>query len=114
MIEKIKCDECGGEIAVKKVPYEIYGTKVGDFLAEVCIKCGEICFTESESKKITEKTKQMNLWGLESRTKIGKVGDALDVRLSKKLEKFLHLKKGKEVFVRPEGKNKILIELSQI
>jgi len=112
MSKRTKCDECGGEIAIKKVPYLVYGIKVGDYTAEQCQKCGEICFSEEESKKITQKTKQMNLWGLESKTKIGKVGDALDVRISKKLENFLKLKKGEEVTVRPEGKDKILIELT--
>jgi len=111
MSKRIKCEECGGKILIKKVPYSIYEIKVGDYTAEQCQKCGEICFSEEESKKITQKTKQMNLWGLESKTKIGKVGDALDVRISKKLESFLKLKKGEEVFVRPQGKYKILIEL---
>lgn len=111
MNKRTKCDECGGEITIKKVPYEVYGIKVGDYTAEQCQKCGEICFSEEESKKITQKTKQMNLWGLESKTKIGKVGDALDVRISKKLENFLKLRKGEEVFVKPEGRDKILIEL---
>lgn len=111
MNKRTKCDECGGEIMIKKVPYSIYGIKVGDYTAEQCQKCGEVCFSEEESKKITQKTKQMNLWGLESKTKIGKVGDALDVRISKKLENFLKLRKGEEVFVKPEGRDKILIEL---
>lgn len=77
----------------------------------MCQKCGEICFSEEESRKIIAKTKELGLWGLESKTKIGKVGDALDIRLSRKLEKFMKLKKGREVFVKPEGKNKILIEV---
>ena len=111
MTERMKCEECGGKIIVKTVPYSIYETKVGNFTAEVCQKCGEVCFSEEESKKITQKTKEMGLWGLETKTKIGKVGDALDVRFSKKIEQVMHLQKGDEVFVRPEGKNKIMIEV---
>lgn len=111
MIKRTECDECGGKIAIKKVPYSVYDTRIGDFTAEVCQKCGEICFSEEESRKITAKTKELGLWGLESRTKIGKVGDALDIRLSRKIERFMKLKKGREVSVRPEGKNKILIEV---
>ncbi len=112
MIKRTKCDECEGKITEKGVPYEIYGIKVGDFKAEVCEKCGEICFSEEESRKITEKTKKMGLWGLEAKTKIGQVGDALDVRFSKALERFLKLKKGKEVYLRPQGKDKVLLELA--
>lgn len=111
MTKRIKCEECGGDIVQKKVPYSVYDIKVGDFEAEVCKKCGEVCFSEEESRKITNKTKEMGLWGLEFKTKIGKVGDALDVRFSKKLERLLQLKKGREVFVRPESKDKILIEI---
>ncbi len=111
MIKRTKCEECNGKILNKKVPYNIYDIKIGDFMAEICEKCGEICFSEEESKKITQKTKEMGLWGLESKTKIGKVGDALNVRFSKKIEKLMNLKKGEEVYIRPEGKNKILIEL---
>ena len=110
MIKRKKCEECGGNIIIKKVPYSIYEVEVGKFMAEVCQKCGEICFNEEESKKITKKTKEMGLFSLETKTKIGQVGDALDVRFSKKLEKVLNLKKGKEVLVRPESKNKISIE----
>ncbi len=112
MNKRTKCEECEGKIVEKVVPYEIYGVKVGDFKAEVCQKCGEICFSEEESRKITEKTKEMGLWGLEAKTKIGKVGDALNIRFSKSLERFLNLKKGKEVFVRPKGKGQIIIEVA--
>jgi len=112
MNERTKCEECGGSIVIKKVPYKIYGVNVGEFKAEVCQKCDEVCFSEEESRKITEKTKKMGLWGLETKTKIGKVGDALDVRFSKSLEKFLNLEKGKEVFIRPKGKKQVLIELT--
>jgi len=111
MNKRTKCDECGGKINIKKVPYTMYGIKMGDFNAEVCQKCGEVCFSEEESRKITEKTKKMGLWGLGVKTRIGKVGDALDVRFSKALEKFLNLKKGKEVFISPKGKKQVLIEL---
>ena len=112
MTERTKCEECGGRILIKKVPYAIYDIKIGDFSAEVCQKCSEVCFSEEESRKITAKTKEIGLWGLESKTKIGKVADALDIRLSRKLEKFMKLKKGREVFVRPEGKNKIMVEIT--
>src|SRR3989338_8817777 len=111
MDKRTKCEECGGRILSKKVPYNIYDIKVGDFMAEVCEKCGEICLSEGESKKITLKTKDMGLWGLESKTRRGKGGDALNVRFAKKSEKRMNLKKGEEVYIRPEGKNKILIEI---
>lgn len=108
---RTKCDECGGKILDKIIPYEIYGVKLGDFPAEVCEKCGEICFSEEVSRKMTEITKKKGLWGLEVKTKIGQVGDALDVRFGKKLVEFFKLEKGEEVWLYPEDKNKIVIEL---
>lgn len=106
---RTKCEECEGKILRKKVPYSIYGIKIGEFPAEVCQKCGEICFEEETSKKITKAVKAKGLWGLESKTKVGKVGDSLDIRLNKKIVNFIGLKKGKEVTIIPESKNKIII-----
>ncbi len=108
-MKRIKCEECGGKIIHKKVDYSLYGVSLGKFPAEVCSKCKETCFTEETSRKMTKIAKQKNLWHLESRTKVGKVGDALDVRLSKRITNFLKLKKGVEVTVYPESKHKIVI-----
>ncbi len=109
-MDRIKCDECGGKLVLKKAPYELYGVKLGDFPAEVCQKCGEIVFTEETSREMTAKAKERGLFGLDARTKIGQVGDSLDVRIPKRMAEFMGLSKGKEVWVHPE-KNRIIIEL---
>ena len=108
---RAKCDECGGKIIKKKVDYSIFGVSLGKFPAEVCAKCGETCFDEDISRKMTEIAKEKGLWNLETKTKIGKVGDALDVRFGKRLIEFLKLKKGEEVTIYPKSKNKIVIEV---
>jgi len=113
-MNRIKCDECQGKILHKKVPYELYGVKLGDFPAEVCGKCGEICFSEEVSRKMTQIAKEKGLWGLETRTTIGKVGDALDVRLSKRLVDFFKIQKGEEVILYPEDRNRLVIELKDL
>lgn len=46
----------------------------------------------------------------EARTKIGQVGNSIDVKINKKLAQFAGFKKGEEVRVYPEGKNKLVIE----
>ena len=48
---RTKCDECGGKIIQKKVDFRMYGEVVGRFPAEVCVKCGEVCFDENASDK---------------------------------------------------------------
>ena len=100
-----------GELHKKKVSYELDGVHVGYFDAEVCSACHETFFDEATSRKITEQTKKKGLWGLSATTKIGKVGTALDVRLPKKIIDFMELKKGEEVTVYPEDKNKLVIEV---
>ena len=104
------CDECGGKLSFQKVPYELYGVNLGNFPAEVCLKCGETVFTEETSRAMTTKAKEKGLFGLDAHTKIGQVGDSLDVRIPKRLAEFLNLSKGKEVWLHPE-KNRIIIEL---
>ncbi|MBI2130977.1 YgiT-type zinc finger protein [Candidatus Woesearchaeota archaeon] len=107
---KDKCYICEtGNLNKLKVDYFLYGTSLGKFDAEVCDKCGETFFDEKVSKKMTEIAKKKGLWGLQAKTKIGQAGTALDIRLPKRIIDFLNLKKGKEVEIYPEGKNKLII-----
>src|SRR3989338_11143682 len=105
-----KCYMCKkGNLAKKKVDYSLYGVSLGKFNAEVCDKCGEVFFDEKTSKRMTEIAKERGLWGLQTKTKIGQAGTTLDIRLPKKIIDFLKLKKGKEVEIYPEGKDKLVI-----
>ena len=109
---KEKCYICeSGNLTKKKVDYKLYGTNIGKFYAEVCDKCGEIFFDENTSKKMTEIAKKKGLWGLQTKTKVGQAGTTLDIRLPKRIIEFLNLKKGKEVEIYPEGKNKLIISI---
>ena len=105
-----KCYICEkGNLLKRKVDYKLYGVSIGEFDAEVCDKCSETFFEEEVSKKMTEIAKRKGLWGLQTKTKIGQSGTTLDIRLPKKIIDFLNLKKGKEVEVYPEGKDKLVI-----
>ncbi len=103
------CWECGKKMKIKKVDYSLYGIKIGKFPAKVCEKCNETYFSEETSKKMTGIAKKKGLWGLQAKTKIGQAGSTLDIRLPKKIIDFLNLKKGEEVTIYPEDKNKIII-----
>ena len=104
-----KCDECGGKIEHKKTDFKLFGISLGKFDALVCSKCGQTLFTEEISNKIDKVAKEKGLWGLEAKSKVAKVGDSLSIRVNKKLANFLDLKKGEEVTLIPEGKNKLLV-----
>ena len=107
-----KCYICEkGKLLKKKVDYKLYGVSIGKFNAEVCSLCGEIFFDENTSKKMTETAKEKGLWGLQTKTKIGQAGTTLDIRLPKKIIDFLNLKKGKEVEIYPEGKDRLVISI---
>lgn len=109
---KEKCYLCEqGNLTRKFVDYSLYGISLGKFQAEVCDKCNEVFYNEETSKKMTEAAKKRGLWGLNARTKIGQAGTTLDIRLPKKIISFLKLKKGKEVEIYPEGKNKLVVTI---
>ncbi|MBI2136127.1 hypothetical protein HYU06_03580 [Candidatus Woesearchaeota archaeon] len=109
--DEMQCWECNGRYSYKMADFSVYGISLGKFKAKVCNKCGDKVFGEEVSGQMDKIAKQRGLWGLEAKTKIGRVGNALDVKISTKIAKFCELKKGREVSVRPEGKNKILIEV---
>ena len=109
---KEKCYICEkGNLIKKSVDYMLYGVNLGKFKAEVCDKCNETFFNEDTSKMMTEAAKKQGLWGLNAKTKIGQSGTTLDIRLPKKIITFLQLKKGREVEIYPQGKNKLVISI---
>lgn len=105
-----KCYICErGTLEKRKIDYVLYGQNLGKFDAEVCSKCGEQFFEENVSKNMTQAAKKKGLWGLQAKTKIGQAGSTLDIRLPKKIINFLNLRKGEEVEIYPEGKNKLIV-----
>ncbi len=110
-MERKTCEECGGKIVKKKVDYNYLGEFIGKFDAEVCIKCGEEVFDEAVSDKIEKIVKEKGLYGLSARTKIGKVGSSLDVKINKRIAEFMDIKKGELVNIYPENKKKLIISL---
>jgi len=108
-MKRTKCEECKGKIITKKVPFKMYGVNLGNFKAEVCTKCGEEVFDEEVSDEIEKITKEKGLYGLGAKTKVGVVGNSLDIRINKKIAEFCDMKKGEDVFVYPESKNKLTV-----
>jgi len=111
MEEENMCWECNVKMRRKNVDYSLYGMKIGKFPALVCPKCDETYFSEETSKRITQHTKDKGLWGLGTKTKIGQAGSTLDIRLNRNIINFMRLKKGREVNIYPENKNKLIVEV---
>lgn len=106
----MKCTACGnGTYQHQKVPYNFLGEKIGTFDALVCNKCQETLFESAASSKIEEEVKRRGLWGLRARSKVSKVGNALDVRIPKQLASFLSLKKGQDIIIEPIDKTRLQI-----
>ena len=107
----MKCPNCEkGELKKKKIREEMYGIYLGDFPAEVCLKCGESFVDSTTMKKIEKKAKEKGVWGLGMKTKIAKAGNSIVIRIPKKIVDFLKLKKGEEAFIHPGGDSKLIIE----
>lgn len=105
------CEECGGKIIHKKVDYILLGQNLGKFPADVCTKCSEQVFDEDVSEKIDVIAKQKGLWGLQAKTRVGKIGNSFNILINSKIARFLELKKGEEVTVYPESKDKLVITI---
>ena len=111
-MKKEKCWECNGHYKSKSVDFSVCGITLGKFKAKVCDACGDKIFSEDVSDDIDNLAKEKGLWGLESKTKVGKVGNSLDIKVSNKIAKFLELKKGQEVNIHPESKKRLIMEVS--
>jgi YgiT-type zinc finger domain-containing protein len=112
-MKKEKCYICEkGSMIKKKVDFSMYGINLGKFEAQVCNRCGEEFFDEKTSDLIDEAAKEKGLWGLDARTKVNKVGTSIAVTINKKIANFMNLKQGKGIFVHPESKNKLVIEVA--
>ncbi|MBI2141243.1 AbrB/MazE/SpoVT family DNA-binding domain-containing protein [Candidatus Woesearchaeota archaeon] len=91
--------------------YKEVGTHLGRFKAEVCTKCGEIFFDSETAAKIQARSKELGLFGLAKRAKVAEVGNSIAIRVPKRLAEFVGLKKGQEVLITPEEKNRLSIEV---
>ncbi len=108
----MKCPVCGkGELRRGKVREEMFGVDLGEYPAEICDSCGESFLDQEATKKVEARAKAAGLWGLAKKVSIAKSGNSLVVRIPAELARFLKLKGGEEALVRPEGREKIVVEL---
>jgi hypothetical protein len=108
----MSCPICNGKLKMTKTEFSFYDVSFGKFNAEICQKCGEKFFTEEASDKIDQIAKKKGLWGLEKKSKISYSGNSLIVRIPKEIADFMGLTKGKNIEIHPEGKKKIVVEIT--
>lgn len=108
----MECIECGkGKMKKQVVEYMQFGESFGSYPALVCTKCNETLFEGSVSLEIEAKAKELGVFGLSRRSKIGTSGTALDVKIPKRITEFLQLKKGQDIIIEPRARNKIEITI---
>jgi len=108
----VGCPVCGkGKLRRGKAREEMFGIDLGEYPAEICDACGESFVNQDAMKKIEARAKEMGLWGLAKKVSIAKSGNSLVVRIPAELARFLRLKGGEDALVRPEGREKIVVEL---
>ena len=106
----MECPNCGVKMKSANEPYIYNGIELGKFDSEKCQKCGEVFFTEESSDAIDAKAKELGLWGIGQIGRLGYSGNSIIVRVPKKIAEFLKFKEGKNVFIRPEGRNRLVVE----
>ncbi|HYY48114.1 MAG TPA: YgiT-type zinc finger protein [Thermoplasmata archaeon] len=107
-----KCPVCNkGTLRKGKIREEMFGIDLGEYPAEICDSCGESFVDEAAMRKIEARAKELGLWGLAKKVAIAKSGNSLVVRIPAELARFLKLKGGEDALVRPEGREKIVVEL---
>lgn len=89
----------------------MFGFELGTYPAGICEACGENFIDLEDFEKIEARAKKLGLWGLAKKVSIAKSGNSLVVRIPAQLARFLHLKGGEDALVRPEGREKIVVEL---
>ena len=111
MIEK--CPDCEqGHLRLKRVPEEMFGIVLGTYEAEVCDHCGGVFFTARSVDKISERAKELGLWGLASKVKVARSGNSIVVRIPSPLARYLQLRNGQEVIVAPDQKHRLVLDLA--
>ncbi|MFO7618267.1 MAG: AbrB/MazE/SpoVT family DNA-binding domain-containing protein [Thermoplasmata archaeon] len=108
-----KCPICGrSALKEAKVEEEMFGVGLGQYDAEVCQKCGESFLDQSEMERMEARAKELGVWGLGKRIKVVKSGNSLSVRIPAQIAEYLDLTEGKSVFLYPDGKDRIVVEVS--
>lgn len=107
-----KCPSCGkGALRKAKVRERMFGVDLGEFPGEKCGSCGETFLDEAAVTDLERRAKDAGIWGLGKKAKVVKSGNSLVIRIPAELARHLKLRAGTEVFVHPEGEDRIVVDV---
>jgi YgiT-type zinc finger domain-containing protein len=106
------CPACGkGKLRKKRVEESMFGVSLGEFPAESCPNCGETFLDDAAMAVLEKRAKAAGIWGLGKKMKVVKSGNSLVLRIPTDVAKFMKLKAGKEVFLHPEGDDRLVVDI---
>lgn len=111
-MEMARCPNCGKDALKKtKVAESMFGVALGDFPGEKCSACSETFLDEASMVELEKRARAAGLWGLGKKARVAKSGNSLVIRIPTALAKHLKLKAGTEIFVHPEGEDRIVVDV---
>jgi hypothetical protein len=72
-METLTCDECGGKVERKKLPYYKSGQHIGDYPMLICKKCKETTIEAEICGEIEKELKKRKLWGVKDRILLNEI-----------------------------------------
>lgn len=108
----VKCPSCGkGSLRKSKVRETMFGVDLGEFEAEACSSCGESFLSEAAMQELEKRAREAGIWGLGQKVRVTKSGNSLVLRIPSDLARFLKIRAGSEVFMHPEGEERIVVDV---
>lgn len=89
----------------------MFGVSLGEFTGETCGACGETFLDEEAMAELEQRARAAGVWGLGKKARVVRSGNSLVIRIPTDLAKRLKLKAGTEVFVHPEGDDRIVVDV---
>jgi len=105
----MKCPNCDVSMKKTKIDYIFEGIKLLENIkVEKCPKCKEIVIDFKTASRITERSKELGLFGKDvfAERKITKVGNSAIISIPKEFIEMLDIEIGQKAILKVVGKNK--------
>ena len=110
----MKCPNCDIDMKKTKTDYIFEGIKILENIeVEKCPKCKEIVMDFETASRVTERSKELGLFGKDifAERKITKVGNSTIISIPKEFVDMLDIEIGQKAILKIVGKNKIEVLL---